>query len=58
MRKAIRETLEIVCAALNRMEELEQSERDPMRRADLQRVSHLLTRARGYLIEEDRKEAC
>lgn len=57
MRKAIRESLECLCAALNRLDELAQSERDPLRKNDVQRISTLLVRARAYLIEQDRKEA-
>ncbi len=56
MRNAIRESLEILCIALNRLEELEHDERDAMQKLKLQSISTLLARARGYLIDEDRKE--
>ncbi len=55
MRKAIRESLEIIVEALNRIDELEHSKRS-IEPAQLKPITDLLVRARSYLIAEDRKE--
>ncbi len=56
MRRAIREALEILCATLNRLDELARTERNFIRRLQLQNAIQMLTRARGYLIDQDRQE--
>ncbi len=56
MRAAMRQALEIICVALNRMEALDHDERDPIARNKLQGITLLLIRARSYLISADRQE--